>query len=383
MNVIDLTRQLVAIPSVNPNSLADGHSNPGEAAMADRVESILRELGAILVRRTDVYPGRPNVTGYLDFGAAETLIFDAHMDTVPVEGMTVDPYGGELKDGKVYGRGSCDVKGPMAAILCAMEKSSESVKSGKKARYNILMAAVCDEESGFGGVHAFVKNLDKTKYAPIAGAIVAEPTLLNAVAAHKGAARWIISTIGTAAHSSTPHLGKNAIYAMAPVIQRLESYATELETRKPHKRLGSPSLSIGIINGGSAVNIVPDYCQIHVDRRLIPGETLEYAKEDLQRILEGMDINISEPMVAAPPMETPDDHPLVLQALDAGLHGGAASEIEYANYCTDAPFYAEIALPTVVMGPGSIAQAHTKDEWISEQQLEMGVRAYTHLIMGG
>jgi len=346
--------------------------------MADKVESILRELGAV-VEHWDVYPGRPNVTGYFDFGAAETIVFDVHMDTVPVEGMTVPPFGAEVREGKLYGRGACDVKGPMAAMLCAIDRFK---KSGATVRYNILFAAVCDEESGFGGVTSFVHRLEKKELPPVAAAIVAEPTLLNPVAAHKGVARWTISTTGVAAHSSTPHLGSNAIYTMAPVIQALEVYAGELLDRTPHPTLGTPTLSVGVIHGGSAVNIVPEHCEIQVDRRLIPGETLASAEAELVRVLEGFAVSVSSPIVAAPPMETYADGPLVQSVLAAATAVGATPGVEYANYCTDGSFYPQIDVPVVVFGPGSIAQAHTKDEWISLEQLEMGTMAYQKIIAG-
>jgi acetylornithine deacetylase len=378
MNVTDLTKELIALPSVNPNSLTDGRTSDGEKVMADRVEVILRALGAKQFEQWEPYEGRPSVMGYMDFGAPETLIFDAHLDTVPVEGMTVDPFGGTERDGKIYGRGACDVKGPMAAMLMALH----NVKRSEKARFNVLFAGVCDEESGFGGVESFVKRLDKSAYAPIVGGIIAEPTLLNPVAAHKGTARWIVAVGGVAAHSSTPHLGQNAIYKASHVIQRLEKYAAELQARTPHAKLGTPTLSIGIIHGGSAVNIVPDHCELHVDRRLIPGETLGTAWEDLEQTLAGLDVDISTPLVAAPPMDTDPDSTIVQLALAAGRAAGASSEVESANYCTDASFYPQIEVPTVVFGPGSIAQAHTKDEWISIDQLEMGVRAYEALIGG-
>ncbi len=381
MNVVELARELVSIPSVNPNSLATpGGAGTGELAMADRVESVLKELGAAQIDRWEICPGRPSVLAYLDFGASETLIFDAHLDTVPVEGMTVDPYGGRIDDGKLYGRGACDVKGPMAAMLCACANVRQA---GEPARYNVLFAAVADEESGFGGVSSFVQRLDKSAYsAPVTGAVIAEPTLLNPVIAHKGTARWIIRTAGVAAHSSTPHLGENAIYKMAPVIQALEEYAMQLSESERHEKLGAPSLSVGLIRGGSAVNIVPDFCELQVDRRLIPGETLETASAALRDVLQNFILSVSNPIVAAPPMATAEDHPLVSQALNAGKHAGALPELEYANYCTDASFYPQIEVPCIVWGPGSIAQAHTKDEWIDLRQLELGVAAYQKLITG-
>lgn len=379
MDVVDLTRQLVSIPSVNPTSQAQPTAECGEAAMAAAICDLLQTMQATNIDTWDTYPGRPSVSGYFDFGASDTLIFDTHLDTVPVAGMTVDPFAAELRDGRIYGRGSCDMKGPMAAMLCAI---SQVIEAGTKPRFNVLFAATADEESGFGGVKSFLARLDATRYAPLFGAVVAEPTDLKPVAAHKGTCRWIIGTAGVAAHSSTPHLGKNAIYKMAPIITALEQYAARLATHPPHARLGAPSLSVGTITGGSAVNIVPDFCQLQIDRRLVPGETPESATEELATELAQFDVTISDPMVAAPPMETSDGSPLVAAALDASRAAGEPTQVDYANYCTNAACYGPLRIPVVVYGPGSIAQAHTKDEWIATNALTAGVVAYQTLILG-
>lgn len=382
MNVVELLTELVAIPSVNPGSLPEGHTSDGEQAMAEKVESVVRQIGAASVEVWQPLPGRPTVLAYFDFAAPRTLIFDAHLDTVPVEGMTVAPFTATHLDGKIFGRGACDVKGPMAAMLCAINNVARTAAGASAPRYNVLFAAVCDEESGFGGVSSFVNRLQPGAYAPLAGAVIAEPTLLNVVAAHKGVLRWHIGTRGVAAHSSTPHLGSNAIYAMSQVIARLQEYADQLAAATPHVQLGAPSLSVGLIHGGSAVNIVPDFCEIQVDRRLIPGETVESATADLWRQLDGLGADVSSPIVAAPPMHTDSESFLVKEALAAGRHAGAQPQIEYANYCTDGSFYPALNLPSIVTGPGSIAQAHTKDEWIEIDQLHKGVAAYEALIRG-
>lgn len=385
MNVIDLTRELIAIPSINPNSLPEGQTSPGEAGMAARVEAALREIGAS-TETWDVYPGRPSVVGRLDFGAPETLIFDAHLDTVPVEGMTVDPFGGELRDGKIYGRGACDVKGPGAAVLCALAQVAAAAKAGPQPRYNVIYAGVCDEESGFRGVQSFVERLLAAPAQKIAGVVVVEPTLLNPIIAHKGTTRWNITTHGVAAHSSTPHLGENAIYKMAPLLDCLSDYATELQQRPPNPQLGAPTLSVGVIQGGSAVNVVPDACTIQVDRRLIPGETPASATAELQarldKALGAGAVEISRSIVEAPPMATSAESDFVRQVLAAGKSAHSDATIQVASYCTDASFYPASLAPAVVFGPGSIEQAHTKDEWISVEQLEAGVAAFTKLIMG-
>lgn len=390
MNVLELTRELVSIPSVNPDSLPDGMTSPGEGAMAARIGDILLSLGAA-IETWETFPGRPSVCGFLNFGASETLIFDAHLDTVPVEGMTIDPFTPSASEAMVSGRGACDVKGPAAAMLCALHDIRAAAKAGITPRYNVLYAGVSDEESGFAGVKGMVQRLSMRDHSlfgglNIVGAVVAEPTLLNPVKAHKGVIRWTISTHGVASHSSTPHLGKNAVYAMAPVLAALQAHADDLQARTPDPELGAPTLSVGIIQGGSAVNIVPDLCEIQVDRRLVPGETPMSALKDLQdslRQVSGIqDIIISDPIVAAPPLAPRGQATLLEQALAAATAAGMTPTVQVANYCTDAPFYAANGIPAIVFGPGSIEQAHTKDEWISTGQLEAGVAAYRHLLLG-
>jgi acetylornithine deacetylase len=386
MNVIELAQKLIATPSINPVAAGDPNL-PGEAAMAQVVEEALRAAGAAEITKTFPLENRPNVFGYFDFKQPETIIFEAHMDTVPVLGMTVDPYAGLVKDGNLYGRGACDVKGPMAAMITALADAASEVSNPQKGegnqarpRYNVLFAAVCDEESGFSGVCHFMNNLPRFDGKLPVFAVVAEPTELQPVVAHKGTARWEVLTRGVAAHSSTPHLGMNAVYAMAPVIQKLQNLADELQQGPRHPKLGSASLSVGTIHGGSAVNVVPDECIIQVDRRLIPGEIVEDGLAQLEAALEGHEVEITFPLIAVSPMEVPEDHPAAKACLEAAAAAGVESAPAYANYCTDAAFYQPAGVTAVVFGPGSISRAHTRDEYISLQDLENGVKAYKAII---
>lgn len=387
MDVVELTQRLVRIPSVNPDSTTPDTPGTGEADMAGAIAGVLRDLGGA-VTVAEVLPGRPNVTGYFDFGADRTLVFDAHIDTVPVEGMVVDPFGGNIDNGRIYGRGASDVKGPGAAVMAALGRVRDYCATGEKARYNVLYAAVCDEESGFKGVKHFVRHmLPGELTTPIAGVVVVEPTGLHAIVAHKGVVRWNITTGGVASHSSAPASGVNAIYRMAKVIAVLESYASELQSQPAHAYLGTATLSVGVIHGGSAVNIVPDACTIQVDRRLVPGETPREATADLHSALLRLGIDtksfeISDPIVEAPPMATDPASELVGQILTAGRGEGLSPEIQYASYCTDGSFYGDLNLPVVVVGPGSIAQAHTKDEWITIEDLRKGADVFFRIISG-
>lgn len=378
MDVVSLASELVRIGSVNPAGQEVKNNTFGEAAMGGRIKSLLRTTGATNVETTYPLSGRPNVIGYFDFGAEQTLLFEAHMDTVSTVGMTVEPFGGEVRDGKLWGRGASDVKGPMAAML----KSIEEAKTRKGAKYNVLFAAVCDEEAGFSGVRHLLENLRPELRDRIAFAVVAEPTELQPLAGHKGAARWTITSKGLAAHSSTPELGRNAIYSMAEVVLRLREHADELQLRAGHDKLGLPTLSVGTIAGGSAVNIVPDSCVLQVDRRLVPPETPESAREEIVRILETInDVEVSSATVAAPAFLVTEDSLAVESCITAAKSAGVTSQPRYAKYCTDASFYQQHGIEAVVFGPGSITQAHTADEWITIEALHQGVAAYLGLLV--
>jgi len=377
LDVVELAAELVRTPSVNPGGRENAGPTYGEAAMAGKVNSELKRLGASDIRTTYPLAGRPNVLGYFDCGAQQTILFEAHLDTVPTDHMSISPFAGEVRDGRLYGRGACDVKGPMAAMLAAIAHATTS----GRCNHNILFAAVCDEEAGFSGVRHFLDTLPEEWRRDIHFAVVAEPTDLAPVAAHKGVVRWNVEAQGVAAHSSTPHLGRNAIYSMADALQRLRAHAEELSARPPHATLGSPTLSVGVVQGGSAVNVVPDFCTAQVDRRLVPGEKPEAALEELRKVLgELIDVSISQPLVAAPAFEVSTSGAAVSACLGAAAAVGIDSTPQFANYCTDASFYPAHGIEAVVFGPGSIQQAHTADEFIEVEQLRLGVNAYQQIL---
>jgi acetylornithine deacetylase len=244
-SVDDVTRllsDLVSIPSVNP--MGRGLSGPGflEGRMSDYLEGWFRELGVAWERRP-VSPGRANLLArYEAPGSRTTLLFDAHQDTVPTDGMTIPPFEPHIEGGRLYGRGSCDVKGGMTAMLLAFARL---VRERPVGSASVIMACTVDEEF----THTGSTQLAAT---PLGAdlAIVAEPTKLDLVNYHKGAVRWKVHVKGVACHSSTPHLGVNAIYRMARVLSALSEHAAELARLEPHPVLGTPSLSVGRIEGG-------------------------------------------------------------------------------------------------------------------------------------
>ena len=367
-----LLADLVAIPSMNPMGRTRSGPEYSEKNLADFIAAFLGKNG-IDVEVYESSPGRPNVMGFVDAGASKTLMLEAHLDTVHADNMEIDPFVPTIRGGRLYGRGSCDTKGSIAAFCTAV---IEILKSGRKLNRNILLLFVSDEEYQFTGAQAAVKKGLKATYG-----ICGEPTLLSIIHAHKGVTRWRMRTSGVAAHSAYPFLGKNAIYFMAPLIVRLEAHALELERRKPHPLLGTPTLSVGVIEGGQAVNMVPDQCWIEIDRRSLPGESREAILDAISKAAKDLPNVVTEdPFLSVAGIEIPKDAE-VLTVLSGAIRSELGSvRIEPANYATDAGIYTSHGIPTVVFGPGDIAQAHTKEEFLELDQLEKAFRIIQRLI---
>ncbi len=374
--VTRLLSDLVAIPSVNPMGRAAAGPEFLETAVADYLEGWFRGLG-VEWHRVPVAPGRDNlVARYEASGARRTILFDAHQDTVPVEGMTVEPFSPMIANGRLYGRGACDVKGGLSAMLVAFARLVRERPSGSAS---VIMACTVDEEFTHLGSSRLAESDHRAALA-----IVAEPTRLNLVDRHKGVTRWKVATHGVACHSSRPELGANAIYRMAAVVSALAEYAERLSTGPGDPVLGPPTLSVGTIDGGQSVNIVPDRCVIEVDRRVIPGETPAEARDRTNEFLTSRLghpdwLELLPPWVNMPAL-SPDSlaasgyiEPIV-RAVGRAI--GRAPEVGGVPYGTDAGPLGATGLPCLVFGPGDIAQAHTKDEWIELDELRTAAEAY-------
>ena len=371
-----LLSDLVAIPSVNP--MGRPLSGPGvlEAGMSHYLEGWFGALG-VRCERTTIAPGRDNVVARYDAPRARaTLLFDAHQDTVPTDGMTIPPFEPRIVEGRLYGRGSCDIKGGMAAMLTAFARLVRERPIGSAS---VIMACTVDEEFTHTGATALAASPHGADLA-----IVAEPTQLDIVDCHKGAIRWKIRARGVACHSSTPHLGANAIYRMAQVVTALAEHAEELGRSAPHPIVGPPSLSVGRIEGGQSVNIVPDWCEIEVDRRVIPGEVAAECLARVQNLLdERLDapdwLEFLPPWVVMPP-RAPDalGSGAWLEAIGRAVASatGRTPRVTGVPYGTDAGPLGASGLPCLVFGPGDIAQAHTKDEWVELDQVRAAAEAY-------
>ncbi len=397
----DLLKQLIRIPSVNPAFASDGPA--GEAQLTDFLQGLLDELGVRWLRQT-VDPGRDNLVAVLPGSKPEVMLWEVHQDTVGVEGMQIDPFGGEEREGRIWGRGACDVKGGMAAMLTALARK---IAEKQKQEPTILLALTVNEECGFSGASALSRLWSKNEEEPIdpksiAGplepeellrlrpqkAIVAEPTRLDVVVAHRGVVRWQCHTHGRAAHSSQPGQGHNAIYAMSDVVQAIEDYHQQLHQREPHPRCGRPTVCVSTIRGGSGANTVPEHAVIDIDHRLIPGETSDeaykqlvaYVSEQVQR--EGIKVVHDQSWMNSLGLGDENNQDWAKQIASV-VHGiDLPSQLIGVPYGTDAPAIMAPDIPTVVFGPGSIDQAHTDDEWLATDQLTSATEVFYRLACG-
>jgi acetylornithine deacetylase len=364
--VTDLLAQLVACPSVNPKSAANFAPPFGEAGMVALLEKLLRGWGA-KITITDVHPGRPNLLAqFPGKNPHRSILFDAHTDTVAVDGMIIPPFTPTVRDGKLYGRGACDTKGPMTAMLLAIRRILD--EAGQPPA-TVWFAATCNEESGGTGAAALAKSGFRPDFA-----IAAEPTDLKIVHMHKGCLRVDIETRGVACHSSMPERGVNAIYKMCRVIDRLEREVIPALAKVHHPQLGSPTLSVGLIHGGSQVNIVPESCRIQVDRRVIPGEN----QDDIVRQLAGAET--CEVTEFYPALAEPADSPASQHVAAACRRVLGHADFVVAPYATNAGLYHAAGIPSVVIGPGSLAQAHTKDEFIELDEVVRAVDLFAEIL---
>lgn len=374
--VVSLTRDLVRIRSVNP-AYPGGN---GEADVARYVERWGQNAG-FMVTRQPVSPGRDNILVTLPVAnAPATLLFEAHMDTVALDPMGEAGLEPIVRDGKLYGRGACDTKGSLAAMMTAMEQLRER---HDELRVNVTLLASVDEEYAFTGVLGFIAS-----DAPATYAVVGEPTDLRVVVAHKGCVRGTIHTLGRAAHSSEPERGLNAIDAMADVIATLRELSPRLGKRS-HPLLNSPTFSVGVIEGGTGVNIVPERCTIQYDRRTLPGERTEDVLAELDALLDVVrqqrpDIVIERPAprLISEGLDTPPDTEIAQIAKDACIARGLDGTPLGVNYGSDASkLQHRRGIPAIVLGPGSITQAHGDNEFVPVSALQQAAHIYATIAL--
>ena len=370
--VVDLTRRMVAIPSYRADE-------GWEAGVAQVLEDFLRRDGISAVRRP-VVDGRENLIATLPGRAPgrPLLMLNGHMDTVPPSAsMRYPAFAAEIHDGRLWGRGSVDMKGAVAALATAFVALR---RAGVRPPRPVVFAAVVAEESGNLGTAALGRD-----GPPADVAVVGEPSSLTIIPAHRGVYRCELAVHGRAAHGSTPELGLNAIVQAARLIVALDERLPEMWRGQRHAVLGGPSVNIGTIRGGIATNVVPDRCEFTFGKRYVPGDSPERIRADLEAVIAGSigagqaDIVRDEVFeaVARPPLDLPADHPLTrtLRESIEAVTGRPAAVGRFQAF-TDAAVLQAAGTPSVVFGPGDLALAHTDEEHVPLDALHAAARIY-------
>ncbi|MEM3384737.1 MAG: M20 family metallopeptidase [Nitrososphaeria archaeon] len=373
--VIDYTRKLVNFDTQNP---------PGkEKELAEYLAEFLKTFG-LKTTLIDFLPNRPNLFAEYKFSeSGKTFLFDGHLDTVPVGNLSLwnfDPFSGIVKDGKLYGRGSADMKGSIAAFIHAL---GILIESGIKLEGKVCMVLTSDEEISGLGTKDFIK---KGYFAD--ASIVGEPSCLEVNVAHKGVARWRLKTLGKSTHASTPEEGINAIYKMAKIVSELERLAISYSTSpKTHFLLGKPTLNVGTIVGGTKDNVVPDFCEITIDRRLLPGDSVDDVEKEFYHFLDKL--SSQDPSLkfelkryhAHNPAETPSDHPFVVLANSAVERVlGERRPVKGFQATTEMSHLVEAGIPSIILGAGDIKVAHTVNEFVPVDELVKCAKIYALIL---
>jgi acetylornithine deacetylase len=360
-----------------------------EACIASYIESYFAHFGIETTRQV-IYPDRPNIIARIPGrNPSRRIVLEAHMDTVATAGMTIEPWSAEIRQGQLYGRGSCDTKGGLAAMMHAM---AQFVVEARTPPCEVLMVAAIDEEFSYRGALAFCQDpplglANADGFLAADAAIIAEPTCLQPVIASKGLVRWKIETIGQAAHSAKPHLGINAIEHMAKVIALLEEDNRIHDSKPPHPLLGRATCNIGLIRGGVQVNFVPDRCEIEIDRRMLPGETCDKVLEHYRSLLaqlqienKGLEVVMHPPMLTDGPLETDPSAPPVLALQKVLRDAGLNDTLVGVPFCSDASKFGALGIPSIIFGPGNIDQAHAAVEFVDCLQVEQAAAIYYQFI---
>jgi acetylornithine deacetylase/succinyl-diaminopimelate desuccinylase-like protein len=360
-----LLTEMIAIPSVIPEGYTGG-TIPGENAMAAYVADYLRSLGSEVALQP-VLPGRPNVVAV--FPARDrrspVVAIVPHLDTVGVSGMTISPFAGRTTNGRIYGRGACDTKGPMAAALWALQRCRQGGTLAQ-ARVTWIFAATMGEEQLSLGANALCQRRFSADFA-----IVLEPTDLRIVHAAKGVLRLTVEAKGRAAHGSAPERGLNAVCRLGSFLPRCADDLGPTFLKQRHALLGPATLNVGFMQGGSEFNIVPDHARVGLDMRTHPRFDNSCALAAIRSAAHGLTIRIHQ---RGPSFVIDRGHPWV-QRLSPHARGFQA-----VPWFSDANVLNAHGIPAVAFGPGSIQQAHTRDEHIEIKQLKQGAAALENFI---
>jgi len=374
MSVEAILTELVKIESVNPRF---AQASRGEEGVAKWVMQFCQHHG-IDHRAQLVESNRANVLAWVPGREPDTrVLFEAHMDTMPAPGWKKNPFGAERQGARLYGRGACDTKASLAAMLEALVSIRDS-----RPRPTTVVAAAVDGAGTKAGARALAHS-----GAGYEAAVIGEPTNLEPVLAHNGSVRWQIETRGRAAHTSKPGTGVNAITKMVRVISAVQEQIPLKLATHVHPLVGMPTLTISMIEGGIDLCIVPDRCVIGIDRRLVPGETPSDALAEVEAILaalrtEDPTLEVrSLPAVEDPPVEAPATSRIAQVVMRACAEVTGTGEPRGVPYGTDASQLAPQGVTCIVLGPGSIEQAHTTEEYVELPQVEAAVDIYRQIML--
>lgn len=376
LSPLDLTKALVAIDSRNPGLVPNA---PGEREVAAFLAGVLEGWG-FAVSLSEVEPGRANVLARIGPTGVSPLVFNGHLDVVGTDGMTHAPFTPEERDGNLFGRGSTDMKGGVAAMCVA---AARAAITGSLKR-EVIIAAVCDEEFASIGTKAL---LDDGLRAT--GAIITEPTRMAVVPAHKGFAWLTVTVHGRAAHGSRYDVGIDANRLAARFLMALDAFEQQVLTTRTHPLLGRASVHAPIVGGGTGWSTYAEQCVVKLERRTLPGENALQVRDEVQALLDAL--HDADPQFRAtcelggaqPPLETATDHELVTSLVRACRDHGLPGTIDGLSCWTDAALFAEAGIPAVCFGPGDIARAHSATEWVEVEQLDAAANVLQAVIADG
>jgi acetylornithine deacetylase len=371
-DAVALTRALVQIDSRNPTLSADG---PGERNLALALGSVLEKWGfSVDVGESD----RPNLIARIGPRDSPAIMFAGHLDTVGVEGMTHDPFSGNIRDGRLYGRGSCDMKSGVAAMCVAALKASE--RAGSSAAQQIVIAAVTDEEYESLGMRAMLQSGVTAEYA-----ILTEPTRLAICPAHRGFVWSEIEFTGRAAHGSRWDIGIDAIRHAGLVLTGIDDLDAGALQNRTHPLLGRGSIHASTIVGGIGMSTYPDKCILRIERRTIPAESADDSLRELRSICDAVrarrpDLDATVRLIAAQePSDVQVDAPVVQSLMKALSEEELNAPVEGLSAWTDAALLNAAGIPAVCFGPGDIALAHAAEEFVPVDEIEKATRVLTRV----
>ncbi len=367
-----LLASLVRIDSRNPSLCPAG---PGERDVAEHLARVLDSWG-FSVTLNEAAPGRPNVIARIGPTGGKTLMFNGHIDVVDVGTMTHPPFESAIRDGRLYGRGSSDMKGGVAAMCAAAARAASGL------RCEVIVAAVVDEEYASLGTKALIASGVRAD-----AAIVTEPTQLAIGPAHRGFVWASVTVHGRAAHGSRYDLGVDAIAGAAQVIRELEQLERDVLAQRTHPLLGRASLHMSTIAGGSGWSTYPERCELQIERRTLPGESPEQVIRELQGCCDrvssardGLRVGMTHVLTQAP-SDVSTAAPVV-RALERALTSAALPRrVEGVSAWTDAALLNDAGIPAICFGPGDMGLAHADEEWIALEELDRATEVLTHLAL--